>query len=255
MSKDRRYRVDSLSSLPQDIDLVWHGVNDEANLRQFMSADVPWGELDINIHSNGRDLILRHDSYAELPQWAGERPLLLRDVLPRLVDADKSIKLDFKAGKEWHEAILEIVDQMGLQQDRLWLNADLDVFGEAGLHALSERYPDAILQIPLHSLPGWRDDMQTVYRELDQVTAAGVNRFSVGWRYPDVPSIIATLSDLGHEANIYGVRNLDEFLQAVELRPKSITADFNFPEWRYYGRGSGHAGHFWRYQIANYADW
>jgi hypothetical protein len=31
----------------------------------------------------------------------------------------------------------------------------------------------------------------------------------------------------------------DSFLQAVLLLPRWLTADFNFPEWNYYVRGSG----------------
>ena len=36
--------------------------------------------------------------------------------------------------------------------------------------------------------------------------------------------------------------DLEGFLQAAVLLPRSITSDFNFPEWRYYGRGSGENG-------------
>jgi len=39
--------------------------------------------------------------------------------------------------------------------------------------------------------------------------------------------------------NIYAVPNLAAFLQAALLLPRSLTADFNFPQWHYFGRGSG----------------
>jgi hypothetical protein len=38
------------------------------------------------------------------------------------------------------------------------------------------------------------------------------------------------------------VSDLEEFLEASLLLPTSVTADFNFPEWGYYGRGSGEGG-------------
>ena len=33
--------------------------------------------------------------------------------------------------------------------------------------------------------------------------------------------------------------DLESFLEAVMLLPTSVTADFNFPKWRYFGQGSG----------------
>ncbi len=238
-----------LASLPPEVELVWHGVNDAANLRQFLASAAPWCELDVNLDPDGEDLILRHDSYAELARWPGEQPLHLRDVLPPLVAAGKSIKLDFKIGGRWIDVALDLVDELDLPQDRLWLNADLDVFGESVISALSSRYPNAIRQVPLHSLSARLDAPRELFREIERVAALGINRFSVGWRYPNMGEIVARLKQDGYEANIYGVANLKEFLQAVDMRPSSVTADFNFPEWRYYGRGSGHGGSFHTYSI------
>ena len=41
------------------------------------------------------------------------------------------------------------------------------------------------------------------------------------------------LDEWGFEVNIYNVPDLESFLKAVILQPKSITSDFNFPEWHY----------------------
>lgn len=41
----------------------------------------------------------------------------------------------------------------------------------------------------------------------------------------------------GWEVNLYGVPDLASFLEAALLLPASVTADFNFPEWNYFGRG------------------
>ncbi len=43
----------------------------------------------------------------------------------------------------------------------------------------------------------------------------------------------------GFEVNIYNVPDLESFLQAVLQQPCSVTSDFNFPKWHYYGRGAG----------------
>ncbi len=42
--------------------------------------------------------------------------------------------------------------------------------------------------------------------------------------------------------NVYNIPDLESFLKATILMPRSITADFNFPKWHYYGRGSGEGG-------------
>jgi len=68
--------------VPQHVQMVWHGVNDEWNLRQFLASRVTWGECDLRVDPLGQ-LVLRHDSFEDTPWRAEER--LLR--LPELVDA------------------------------------------------------------------------------------------------------------------------------------------------------------------------
>jgi hypothetical protein len=41
------------------------------------------------------------------------------------------------------------------------------------------------------------------------------------------------------DVNIYDVPDLETFLKTVLLMPRSVTSDFNFPKWHYFGRGSG----------------
>lgn len=237
------------ADLPSHIQCVWHGVNDPANLRQFLASDVAWAELDVNLDPDGRRLMLRHDTFAVLPRWSGEQFLYLEEALPRLLDRGKSIKLDFKVGGHVIWDALRAVDATPLGTDRLWLNGDLDVLDEAVIQEAAVRYPGAIIQVPLHSVTDQLGDLGRTESRLADLVHAGVNRFSVGWRYPDVPGIAQRLREWGYAFNIYGVADLEEFLQAVELRPDAVTADFNFPAWGYYGRGSGHAGRHYAYDV------
>jgi hypothetical protein len=55
--------------------------------------------------------------------------------------------------------------------------------------------------------------------------------------------------EYGWEVNIHGVPDLDSFLEAALLLPKALTADFNFPDWHYYGRGSGQQSVYHRYNL------
>ena len=67
----------------------------------------------------------------------------------------------------------------------------------------------------------------------------GVNRFSIAWGTPHTRRLFDQLERWGHDVNIYAVPDLAAFLQAALLLPRSLTADFNFPQWHYFGRGSG----------------
>jgi len=67
----------------------------------------------------------------------------------------------------------------------------------------------------------------------------GVNRFSIAWATPHTRRLFDQLQRWGHDVNIYAVPDLAAFLQAALLLPRSLTADFNFPQWHYFGRGSG----------------
>ena len=77
----------------------------------------------------------------------------------------------------------------------------------------------------------------------------GMNRFSLGWNTPGSREIFLRLADWSHEINIYGVTNLESFLEASLLLPTSLTADFNFPSWSYFGQGSGQNGAYHRYSL------
>lgn len=52
--------------------------------------------------------------------------------------------------------------------------------------------------------------------------------------------VLDVVEGLRWEVNLYGVPDLESFLEAALLLPASVTADFNFPEWRYFGRGPEH---------------
>ena len=63
----------------------------------------------------------------------------------------------------------------------------------------------------------------------------GIDRFSVDWKTPSCRRIIIQLQNWGFDVNIYNVPDLEAFLQAALLLPKSITSFFNFPKWFYTG--------------------
>jgi hypothetical protein len=61
---------------------------------------------------------------------------------------------------------------------------------------------------------------------------------------PRTRRLFDQLQRWSHDVNIYAVPDLAAFLQAALLLPRSLTADFDFPQWHYFGRGSGeHLSH------------
>ena len=76
-----------------------------------------------------------------------------------------------------------------------------------------------------------------------------MNRFSVNWDLTNLTNLLDHMDQWGFPVNLYNVPDLHAFLQAVLLQPRSITSDFNFPQWHYYGRGSGQDAHKFEYHL------
>jgi hypothetical protein len=225
--------------VPQHVQMVWHGVNDEWNLRQFLASPVTWGECDLRVDPLGR-LVLRHDSFDDTPWRAEERLLRLPELVDAFAEHDRALKLDLKQPD--HEVLhgaLGLIDGR-LPGERLWFNATIDTLGEPGFRELAANYPTAIRQCPIDflaplafSAPGRAKEL------LDMLVDWGINRFSIAWATPHTRRLFDQLQRWGHDVNIYAVPDLAAFLQAALLLPRSLTADFNFPQWHYFGRGSG----------------
>ena len=243
------------NTLPQDVQFVWHGVNDRANLRQFLGSDVEWAETDVRTDPRTGDLIPHHDSLMSHPEHEPDEHIELEEAIQRLNRFDKSIKLDFKEGGQAVDRVLKILAAEGIEESRLWFNGNVEVLQEQGFRRLSGAYPRAVVQCPIESLAlGVLESPKTARKTLESLQSWGVNRFSVAWDTPELARIVATLSEWGFETNIYNVTDLDSFLHAVLLGPRSVTADFNFPRWHYYGRGSGQDGEHYQYSIAEPAS-
>ncbi|OEU46423.1 MAG: hypothetical protein BA861_10790 [Desulfobacterales bacterium S3730MH5] len=237
-------------SLPERIQFVWHGVNDKANLRQFLASDIHWAEFDIRTDPVSNDLILRHDSLENTPQQENEDRLILDDLLYRLHKTGKGIKLDLKGGGTLVDRVLDIVDAYSLDESCLWFNAKVERLRESGFRQLADAHPSAVLQCPVSFLaPLILSAPRKAKEILTMFTDWGINRFSISWLTPDIRQFFDQMDQWGFEVNIYDVPDLEAFLQAVLLMPRSITSDFNFPRWYYYGRGSGENGNYYEYSM------
>ena len=234
--------VPGQESLPKKVQLVWHGVNDPANLRHFLASGVLWAEIDVR-HDPSGELICRHDSFVTTPALPNEEWLIYHEAIAELAESGVGIKLDIKGGVDALNGVLESVASLQLPDDRLWFNGELEQIGEEEFRKIRTAHPAAIVQCPV----GWLNPLiQAVPGEarriLDMLSDWGVSRFSVNWEHPNARAIFKKLAAWGYEVNFYGILDLEGFLEAVVLLPCSVTSDFNFPRWNYYGRGAGMNG-------------
>jgi hypothetical protein len=110
------------------VTLVWHGVNDRHNLRQFVASEVRWAELDVRRDPVGR-LVLRHDSFFDSPWTRDEELASLRDYHEVLRWNVRSVKLDLKEGGAVVDEVLEAVAGFGFADEELWFNGSVQTLG------------------------------------------------------------------------------------------------------------------------------
>jgi hypothetical protein len=237
-------------ALPRHVQFVWHGVNDEANLRQFAASNIEWAECDVRFDPDGGRVILRNDSFEDSPPDPDEPLVSLEEILESLRRDDKSLKLDLKENGRLLDSVLGILKAHGMPDRRLWFNAMVEVLREEGFRRLSAAFPGAVIQCPIDFLvPLVLGAPAKALGVLDVLQGWGINRFSINWKAPDKQEILDKLERWGYELNLYNVPDLEAFLKAVVLLPRSVTSDFNFPKWHYYGRGPGLRQRHFEYSI------
>ena len=226
--------------LPEEIEYCWHGINDHENLEKFLQSSVTWGEVDVRAHPVSNELITRHDSFSKSPAFPAEKILSLEDVLFRMYAEQKKVKIDFKQGGEVVDHTLEMLRTLGYFNESVWFHGDLPVLRISGFQKLFAVYPEAIVQTTIDQIAPFIALAPPLGRWLIRLFSDwGANRFLLTWKSRYKIQVMEKMERWGYPVNLYQIPNLEEFLKAVLLLPASITSDFNFPEWKYYGRGSG----------------
>ena len=231
------------------VEFIWHGVNDAANLRQFLGSDVTWGECDVRVDPLGR-LVLRHDSFERTPWSRSEHPFLLEDCLKAFAGSGRRLALDIKENGDTVPRVLEAVAASGLQDSQVAFMGAIDALGEDGARQIRAWSADVDISVQVEFLEPL---VRAAPSLADQVLAAlrswGVTILSLDWKTTDICYLVNELETRGWPVNIYGVQNLEAFLEAALLLPRSVIADFNFPDWNYYGRGSGQERMYHQYAL------
>ena len=210
VARGRDYRLDELiegqGALPSRVQLVWHGVNDEANLRQMLASTVRWAEVDARLERGVSDPIVRADGFETMPPGPSERWLSLAEVIGAIASGGRAIKLDLKTGGELIERVIELVRARGMRDEDLWLNGRIEVLGEAGFRRLREAFPGATLQCPADfaaplvlALP---EEARVV---LERLRGWGIDRFSLSWDNAQLRELVSRMDEWHYDVNLYRV--------------------------------------------------
>lgn len=171
-------------------------------------------------------------------------------MLTRLAAAKRSVKLDLKENGTILDRTLEMLARLDWEDSRLWFHGRVDALGETGFRKLRRARPQAVLQCAIDDLlgeviarPG------AALKRLREFQRWGVRRFAVRWNSPRLRKILDRLDRAGFEVDLYGPPDLNAFLKTVLLNPTAVTADFNFPQWHFFGRGAGRNQQHFEYEL------
>jgi hypothetical protein len=159
----------------------------------------------------------------------------LDDFLSILGDAARGVKLDLK-DPGLTSRVIELLKASGFTDERIWFTINMEEMRRGGLQLIMDAFPKSIKQCPVDSLY----QMMVVTpleakKYLGMLSQWGIDRFSVNWNTYGSRRMITQLQNWGFDVNIYNVPDLEAFLAAALLLPKSITSFFNFPKWFYTG--------------------
>jgi hypothetical protein len=215
-----------------------------------LASGIQWAECDVRVDPVGQ-LVLRHDSFAETPWTRSEHSFLLEDGLALLGDHDRSVVLDIKEGGNVPARVLELAAAREFDDAKLCFLGSIETLGEEGMRLIAKARPGSTLSFMADFVAPLLLAVPTLATQvLDTLRRWGVNRVAVDWRTaPRMHELLDRFEERDWEVNIHGVPDLEAFLEAALLLPRAVTADFNFPDWHYYGRGSGQRSAYHRYKL------
>jgi len=227
----------SKKQLPEHIQFVWKSVNTKSQLKEFLSSNIEWGECDLRWDIHHRQPILRKYSFEKNPYSDEEAIMQLSELLIMAQNHGKSLKVNFRENNGLTEKFSEIVEHHSFDMHRLWFYGKIDDLWENGIRSLRDKFPDSVIECPVdHFIPILLNEPERVERFLKTLSLWGVRRFSVHWNTAHLVSVIGRIEAMGYHVNVDGVNNLQTFLQTVLLLPHSISSDFKFQHWNYFGK-------------------
>jgi hypothetical protein len=201
------------------IELVWHRLNREHDLRRFLRSAVRWAECDARIEPSG-DIVVSHT-----PGTRGDRPFA--EWIADVASAGRGAKIDLKEGGPVLEGVLRIVGSASIHDEDLWFNSAAEIIGgRLGFEAISTAHPLARISVPIDTLASWL--LVCPDRGLDllaELRTWGVNRLSLSVQTSAFEEIVQLLKHGGWTTNVWDVSREAQLSAAIGARPRSITAD------------------------------
>jgi hypothetical protein len=201
------------------IELVWHRLNRDHDLRRFLRSAVHWAECDARLEPSG-DIVLSHS-----PGARGDRPFTgwIADV----ASAGRGAKIDVKESGPVLETVLGIVGATPIRGEDLWFNCAAEIIGgRPGFEAISNAHPLARISVPVDTLASWL--LVCPDRGLDllaELRTWGVDRLWVSVQTLAFQEVVQLLKHSGWATNVWDVSHQAQLSDAIGARPQSITAD------------------------------
>jgi len=216
------------ADVPRHVQLVWQGVESES-LGAFLDSTVQWGQCGLRRDPLGR-VVVRRDSFAERPWRREEESQLFEPCLARIERAGKSLELELEDSALLGPVLASV---SAFDPRRLCFSGTIERLGESGFERIARTLPGAVVQCSVDFLVPMLLGAPSQARDvLSMLERWGVNRFSLSWKQPTVRPALELLSAWGFEVNLREIPDLEAFLQAALLLPRSLTAGFDFPQWR-----------------------
>ncbi len=218
--------------IPRHIQFVWHPVYTRDNLERFLESNIRWIELEVFLDERSDDLIVRHYSLETHPLGEAEELWLLKDILKQIRARNKAVKLDFKEGRSLTKETVALLESMDIPDEDLWFNGNIERLLEEGYGQIKDAFPYAVIQCPIDFMaPLVLGVPEQAKALLKLLRGWGINRFSIGWGTLRKRQIINQLDAWNFDLNIYDAPNLEAFMKAALLQPRSLSSKFNFERW------------------------
>lgn len=227
--KGRDYNVGDLTSdkpLPRHIQLVWQCSYNRKSFAAFIGSNIHWLEIDLGS--------------ALKSKYKDDQGLSLFECLDFAAAGEKCVKFDVGKSILVYERALETAAAYGFTGKNLWFKLDdAHVLRGHYLARLKEIYPEAIVEYDINFLARSVLDEPSAAREiLLLLKKAGVARFSLKRGKPAWRRIASDVATWGFDVHIDSIASFENFLQTALLTPRSMTLNFGFSGWSYFGSGS-----------------
>jgi hypothetical protein len=201
-----------------DIELVWHRLNRWHDLRRFVRSDVRWAECDARLEPAG-DIVVSHSAGTHgdgrFAQW-----------IAAVAAEGRGAKIDLKESGPVLDLVLASVATTTMRDENLWFNCSVEVIGgRSGFETIRAAHPGARISAPVDTLAAWLLTSPCSVEILGDLRAWGVDRLSVSVRTSAFREVVQLLDRCGWATNVWDVSTPAQLSDAIDARPRSITAD------------------------------